>query len=187
VTNIDEDPFSGQIGSLVFDVSVRSNNWSDKALCATLSERALRSVFTRLFMSPSENCEISFSFVGDEEIRELNREYRGKDKATNVLSFPGCDPEDLDEGMKFAARGGPPVMLGDIIVSFGVVEDEAALQNKTLEEHLTHLLVHGLLHLLGYDHTSDDEAEEMEGLEREILHGLNISNPYKEQTASHND
>ncbi|SRR5260221_4226523 len=106
----------------------------------------------------------------DRHVRRLNRDYRGKDKATNVLSFAALD------------AGKPPRReiwpLGDIILAFGVVHKEARAQKKSLEEHLVHLVIHGVLHLLGYDHEDDDEAERMEGLEIAALKRLGIENPY---------
>jgi len=102
-------------------------------------------------------------------IRELNAGWRGKDKPTNVLSFPAV-PE---------TREGPlPPMLGDIVLAAGTVAREAALEGKPVENHITHLVVHGLLHLLGYDHETDMQAEEMEAVERAALARLAIPDPY---------
>jgi probable rRNA maturation factor len=113
-----------------------------------------------------EACPLGLTVLltDDDSVRELNDRFRGKDTATNVLSFPAPpNPEDH---------------LGDIALAFGVCAREAAEQGKPLAHHLQHLTVHGVLHLLGYDHIGDDEAEAMEGLERAVLAGLGIPDPY---------
>ncbi len=103
----------------------------------------------------------------DARIRELNRLWRGFDKPTNVLSFPSPDTQP-----------GPARTLGDIAISYETAAREAAAEDKSFGDHIAHLSVHGFLHLLGYDHESDDDAEEMEGLERAILARIGISDPY---------
>lgn len=117
---------------------------------------------------PEETChEITVRFVDSEESRRLNRDYRGKDNPTNVLSFP------------FEA---PPAvalpLLGDLVICHPVVVQEAAEQDKPLVEHYAHLVIHGTLHLLGHDHLEENEAEAMEALERDILAALGIADPY---------
>lgn len=116
-------------------------------------------------------CEVAVLFTDDTSIAEINAEWRGKDKPTNVLSFPA--PQDIP----FPA--GEPRPLGDVVLAFGVVSREAQEQAKTLHEHTTHLIVHGTLHLLGYDHEDEAEAETMETLETSILKGLGIPDPYE--------
>lgn len=113
--------------------------------------------------------EVSIKVSNDAEIQALNRDFREKDKATNVLSFP-CDLEDQIPN--------EPYYLGDIIISAETLKKEAEEENKKVDHHFTHLLIHGLLHLLGYDHITDEEAEEMEALEIKLLAALNINNPY---------
>ena len=116
-------------------------------------------------------CDIAVLFTSDAEMAAINAEWRGKDKPTNVLSFP--TPEDMP------VPAGEPRSLGDIVLAHGVIASEAVEQGKTLRDHTTHLIVHGTLHLLGYDHETNGEAEEMEALETRILKGLGISNPYE--------
>ena len=116
-------------------------------------------------------CEVALLFTDDASIAEINAEWRGKDKPTNVLSFPTPDDMPVPEGEAYP--------LGDIVLAHGVITREAEEQGKTLQDHTTHLIVHGVLHLLGYDHESDGEAEEMERLEADILKGLGISDPYE--------
>jgi probable rRNA maturation factor len=106
----------------------------------------------------------------DRQVRRLNRDYRGKDKPTNVLSFAA-----LDSGKPSRRE---TWQLGDIVLALGVIRKEAKAQKKDLEAHLMHLVIHGVLHLLGYDHEMDDEAERMEGLEIAALKRLGIDNPY---------
>lgn len=118
--------------------------------------------------------EVSVLLTGDERQRELNARYRHKDAPTNVLSFPGFDPDD-------PAVPGMTATLGDISVAFETTAAEATAQGLPFTDHFSHLLVHGLLHLLGFDHEDTDEAEEMEALEVEILAGLGIADPYAEE------
>lgn len=118
----------------------------------------------------NEDCELTIRLVDETESAELNNAYRGKNYPTNVLSFPFESPVPLE-----------PVLLGDLVLCVPVVEREAAEQDKTINDHWAHLIVHGCLHLLGYDHIEDDEAELMESLEIKILHKLDINNPYTEQ------
>ncbi|WP_017429929.1 rRNA maturation RNase YbeY [Vreelandella jeotgali] len=117
---------------------------------------------------PSQaGAELTVRFVTPDESQTLNRDYRGRDKSTNVLSFP------------FEAPPGIPLeLLGDLVICHAVVNDEACHQRKALDEHYAHMVVHGTLHLLGYDHIEDDEADNMEQLERDILAGFGISDPY---------
>lgn len=124
------------------------------------------------FDDPDGFGEISVALMDDVAIRVLNRDYRGKDAATNVLSFP----LEAEDG---ALPPGERSPLGDIAIALETVTREAAEEEKTLAAHLAHMVVHGTLHLLGYDHEGDDEAEEMEALEREILAGLGIADPYR--------
>lgn len=119
------------------------------------------------------NAEVSVRIVGVEEMKSLNHEYRDKDQATNVLSFPSGDLAGLPDE---ATRA-----LGDIVACAAVIRDEAVEQNKPLADHWAHMLVHGTLHLLGYDHMSDREAAAMEGLEVRILTSLGIDDPYRVQ------
>ncbi|MFM7404217.1 MAG: rRNA maturation RNase YbeY [Erythrobacter sp.] len=118
---------------------------------------------------------VSLLFTSDAEVHMLNREWRARDKPTNVLSFPMLAREDL-EGL---GPEGPPVMLGDIALGFETCAREAAEKGIALEAHASHLIVHGLLHLAGHDHvTSDAQAEAMETLETRILAKLGIADPY---------
>ena len=115
--------------------------------------------------------DLAIRIVDAKEGQSLNHHYRGKDYATNVLSFPAELPEGLPEGVKFP-------LLGDLVICAPVVAREAGEQGKPLNDHYAHLTVHGTLHLLGWDHEDEKEAEAMEQLEREILAELDIEDPY---------
>ncbi|RUR36036.1 rRNA maturation RNase YbeY [Vreelandella populi] len=114
-----------------------------------------------------EREELTIRFVDEEESQTLNRDYRGKDKPTNVLSFPFENPPGITLPL-----------LGDLIICHAVVAREADEQQKPLIQHYAHMVVHGTLHLMGYDHIDDQEAEEMEQLERQLLAELDIPDPY---------
>jgi probable rRNA maturation factor len=134
--------------------------------------RTLRARSTSPEVFPSvEERSVTVLLTDDAAVRELNANFRGKDAATNVLSFP--------------APTNPENHLGDVALAFGVCAREAAEQGKPLAHHLQHLTVHGVLHLLGYDHMRDDEAEAMEGLERAVLAGLGVPDPYAAGEGEH--
>jgi probable rRNA maturation factor len=120
--------------------------------------------------------EVSVKFTSDDEVRVLNRDYRGKDKPTNVLSFPMVAP-DLIEMIANTDDG--EVLLGDIVLAYSTCLREAEAREITIAAHATHLIVHGTLHLLGYDHMNDGEAEAMEALEQAIMASLGLHNPYE--------
>ena len=150
-----------------------SRSWVE--LVRGAAEAAIaESAFPQLAASP-RHVEISVLLTDDDTVRELNAEYREKDKPTNVLSFPMTDPNDLRE----TKVAGPELLLGDIVLARGVCEAEAMQKGVSVDDHATHLIVHGTLHLLGYDHDDDDEASEMEAREIRALARLGIPNPYE--------
>jgi probable rRNA maturation factor len=116
--------------------------------------------------------ELSISLLDDAEQRRLNRDWRGVDRATNVLAFPSWEPG-------VPAPAGAPLLLGDVALAAETVAREAAAQGKPVADHLSHLVVHGILHLIGYDHRSDHEAAAMEELEISILAELGVADPYR--------
>ncbi|MGB6086688.1 rRNA maturation RNase YbeY [Parvibaculum sp.] len=128
---------------------------------------------------PAELCIV---LADDEFVAKLNKAYRGKDGPTNVLSFPAADMSDT--GLPESAFREELPLLGDIILARETIAREADEQKKSFTDHLTHLTVHGVLHLLGHDHIEDDEAEEMEALERDILEDLGVSDPYADDLAN---
>lgn len=119
--------------------------------------------------------EVSVLLTNDEEIHHLNKQYRNKDKPTNILSFPSLDENEL----KNSSYLGWSVMLGDIVLSIETILKEAEIENKTFLNHFYHLIVHGMLHLLGYDHEDEVDADHMQQKEINILQDLNITNPYQ--------
>lgn len=145
--------------------STNADGWPDGL--EAVAERAIREALKQSEAEVTGVAEVSVVLTDDEEQRELNAQWRGIDKSTNVLSFPQIEPFGPVEGL-----------VGDITLALGTVSREAEDMGITLEAHFTHLVVHGFLHLLGYDHIEDDEAEEMEGLETQILASLGIADPY---------
>lgn len=129
-----------------------------------LSKRVVVKTFKAVGMKQAKGMEISILLTGDKEIQEFNKNYRGKDKPTNVLSF----------------ETGDELLLGDIVMSFATLKKEAKAQHISIRNHYAHLLCHGVLHLLGFNHIDDEEAREMEFFEIKILESMGISNPYEE-------
>jgi len=163
--------------ALDIQISVEAESWTSEEELYVFSTKVLDAAVDFLKSEenqpfPKQPVELSLVFTDDEAIREINAEWRDKDKATNVLSFPAYP---LEPG------GMPGPMLGDIVIAHETVEREALDLEKSFEDHLTHLLVHGFLHLFGYDHLDTEEAEEMEGLETRILAKLGLSDPYAGQ------
>lgn len=155
--------------SFAIDISAESEGWSKVSGVEELVRQAAEAAMLDNDAPPSE---ISVVLSDDEHIRELNKHHRGMDEPTNVLSFPAA---------RTKAPAGGPRMLGDVVIAFETVEREAAEEAKPFSHHLSHLVVHGVLHLLGYDHEDDEEAEIMEARERQILAKLGIPDPYAER------
>lgn len=149
--------------------------WAEVARKAAISAIA-ESAFPQLGSGP-RIVELGVRLTNDAEVRALNAEWRGKDKATNVLSFPMAEPDEMDD----ASSDGPELMLGDIVLARGVCVAEASDKAISIEAHASHLLVHGTLHLLGYDHHDDAAASDMEAREVRALARLGIANPYAEE------
>ena len=145
------------------DIAVQFEDWAvSLADIEDIAERAVAQILSGL--GAPKLGELSIALVSDADIQTLNRDYRNKDKPTNVLSFP-------DEG--------PAPLLGDIVLALETVQREAAEKSVQLEHHVTHLIIHGFLHLQGYDHQTEKDAAEMEALEIGALAALNIDNPYE--------
>ena len=146
------------------DISVDDKDWTSVPNLRKLARRAISAAIS------DNKVSLSLLFTSDAKILEINRQWRGKATATNVLSFPVSTETPVPAG--------EPRPLGDIALAFGVISREAEEQKKLVAHHVTHLIVHGALHLLGYDHETDSEAEAMEAREIMILAGLGIENPY---------
>ena len=149
--------------------ALESASWGDEETLVALSRRIFDTAAEHLGLLSGQPVEISLLFANDARVRPLNRDWRATDKPTNVLSFPSAvlTPGDI-----------LPSVLGDIILAYETVALEAAEEAKPFENHVAHLLLHGFLHLLGYDHQTDASAEIMEGLETRILAMLAIPDPY---------
>lgn len=166
---------------MMLEIAVEADGeWDSSSCWEQLVERAAQaaiaeSAFPQLSKSPRA-VELSVRLTGNEQVRALNARWRAKDRPTNVLSFPMLDEQDL----RGANVSGPELLLGDIILARGICEAEAAGKGISIEHHASHLVVHGTLHLLGYDHKGEDEASEMESLEIRALRRLGIANPYEE-------
>ena len=158
------------------DILIEDERWHDilpdnASLVAMSLDHIMKNI--DLFENARE-IELSITLSNDESIRNLNRDYRNKDKPTNVLSFPQIDwtKDNID-------ANNPLIMLGDVIVALETIEREAHEQEKRLQDHFIHMLVHSILHLCGYDHEIETDAEAMEKLEIDILNEIGIKNPYQ--------
>ena len=147
-----------------------SEDWGSRIDWPALARSAVHAAVAHSRHAGLSDSEVSVKFTSDEEVRALNATWRGKNKATNVLSFPMAEEGELASAQ----------LLGDIVLAYGVCATEAADKQVTIETHAAHLVVHGTLHLLGYDHeTSDEDAEEMEQVERRALASMGIDDPYR--------
>ena len=153
--------------ALAVDIVVDSAQWKTQRGAEAMLRRALAEAAT---MASISGGELAVVLTDDAVIRALNRDWRGKDAPTNVLSFPA--PTEA------RGQGAAPRLLGDIVIAYETAAREARADNKPFLQHLAHLAVHGFLHLLGYDHETDEEADAMEGLEAGILARLDIPDPY---------
>jgi len=154
------------------DTVVSDERWEVLGDAEELARRAVDAVVAVGALAASEEFEVTVAFVGDESVQALNRQWRGKDQPTNVLSFPA------------PATGTPgPRFLGDVVLAFETVSREAAEERKPVADHVLHLLVHGILHLRGYAHETDEEAAAMESLEVEALAALGVADPYRDAAA----
>jgi probable rRNA maturation factor len=152
--------------NIAVDIAVESPLWAAFDAAPALAKTAIAAALRCADAKLRPDAEISLLFCDDEFIRGLNQRWRGQDKSTNVLSFPAADP------------AATPI-LGDIAIAFETMAREAADEGKSLAAHFSHLIVHGLLHLLGHDHQNATDAEVMEALERESLATLGIKDPYR--------
>ncbi len=161
--------------SVDIDVIVSAKSWEALEGLEALTRDSVEASVAESGARLAEGCELSVTFCDDAEIRALNAQWRGKDKPTNVLSFPTPGP--------LSAR----LLLGDVVIAYETVAREATEQEKNLRDHAGHMVVHGFLHLIGYDHETAAEAEEMEGLERRIASRLGLRDPYAGEAADEAD
>ncbi|WP_237479076.1 rRNA maturation RNase YbeY [Lichenibacterium dinghuense] len=151
--------------SLTVDLAVEDPSWAAIPDLQALVERAAAAALAEAGVEPDEGVELSCLFCDDDAIRALNAQWRGKDKPTNVLSFPTEGP-------------GAEAMLGDIALAWGTVKREAEAEGRPVEHHVAHLVVHGTLHLLGEDHEDEAEADTMEAMETRAMARLGLPDPY---------
>ena len=165
--------------AIAIDLAETSPRWRERlprrrALCVAADEAAFAMAKPRL----TRRTEVSVVLADDALVRRLNRQWRRIDAATNVLSFPSLDEELPPKA---------PFLLGDVVLAYETVSREAQEQGKDIADHLRHLVVHGILHLLGYDHDEPGEAEQMEALETQVLARLGVADPYAERQAVGDD
>jgi probable rRNA maturation factor len=152
-----------------------SGEWDSRIDWPALARSAVHAAIAYSRHTGLSDSEVSVKFTSDEEVRALNAAWRGKDEPTNVLSFPMAEEGDLADAQ----------LLGDIVLAHGICAAEAVDRNVAMEVHAAHLVVHGTLHLLGYDHeTSDEDADEMEEAERRALASIGIADPYLSEVQS---
>jgi probable rRNA maturation factor len=153
-----------RITATSIDIDVQSPLWNAQPA----AEQIVRAAIAAAAALSTTEGEVSIVLTDDKTIRLLNREWRGIAKPTNVLSFPAAK----------TAAGGPQAMLGDIVIAYETLKRECDDENRDFPQHLAHLTVHGFLHLIGYDHQTDSEAGEMEGLESRIMSAMSMPDPY---------
>jgi len=159
--------------SIQLDIAVEAEAWENYTAVEALANKAIEAAIAKSGVVLTSEAEVSLLLCDDSFIKDLNKKWRGLDKPTNVLSFPAGGPDlSPEEDADF----GP--LLGDIILAYETTRREAEDDGKSFDDHVTHLIVHGFLHLIGYDHLIAEEAEEMEALERAILADLGIDDPY---------
>jgi len=164
---------------MVIDLLLEDSGWNEDHL-ADLARAACAAALTGLGLHP-DRFEISLLACDDARIAALNTDFRGKPTPTNVLSWPAkiiALPTGRMPALPVADAGGPPIELGDIAIAYETCAREAADQGKPFDDHLSHLLIHATLHLLGFDHINDADADLMESIETRILETLGISDPY---------
>jgi probable rRNA maturation factor len=163
-----EDGPSRNIAALEVEVVRHGGAWDDSAVNDATVELAAHAAFAEAIPKMAAPYDVTVVLADDAEMRDLNRIWRGKDAATNVLSFPAGEAP------------GEPSPLGDIVIAYETVLKEAEDERLVLADHVSHLVVHGMLHLLGFDHAQADEAERMEELERKALASIGIADPYRD-------
>jgi probable rRNA maturation factor len=165
------------------DINTKSKKWLKEENIEEFIAQTCRNLILltdlKKILTKDFELELSISLVSDIQIKRMNLEFRNKDKATNVLSFPSLDESLVREiGLKKIAKLTKYLFLGDIVISYETVKKESLAQKKKFHNHLTHLILHSILHLIGFDHENEEMAKEMENLEIKILKKLKIKNPY---------
>jgi probable rRNA maturation factor len=168
----------------MIDIVVKSKKWAEIKNVENFIEKTIQKIIPltdlKKILKKNFILEISVSLVSDLQMKKINLEFRGKNKATNVLSFPALDENLIRQiGLKKLAGADEYLFLGDIIIAFETLKKESLAQKKKFHDHLIHLILHSILHLIGYDHEEEKMAKIMEDLEVKILKKLKIKNPYQ--------
>ncbi len=156
------------MSGVVLDIQIEDTSWAILENIETLCQKAIDQACVQAKPKPMNGAELSVLLTNEAEIQTLNKQWRNIDKPTNILSFPAVLPNKIAKSP----------LLGDLALGFETIAHEAKTDEKTFENHLTHLIIHGFLHILGYDHETDADALIMEALEIKILAKLNIGDPY---------
>ncbi len=167
-----ETPESGPIA---IEMAIEAGSWGDESDVLATVDRIIAAALDVGKFDVPKYAELSLVLTDDAHIRELNRTWRGHDKPTNVLSFPAGEGGEPDVSDDYSDQ---PMLIGDIVIARETLEREASEEGKSIDDHFAHLLVHGFVHLMGYDHENEVDAEEMEAVERQILAGLGVQDPY---------
>ncbi len=168
----------------MIDIVVKSKKWAEIKNVENFVEKTIQKIIPltdlKKILKKNFILEISVSLVSDLQMKKINWEFRGKNKATNVLSFPALDENLIRQiGLKELVEHHEYLFLGDIIIAFETLKKESLAQKKKFHDHLIHLILHSILHLIGYDHEEEKMAKIMEDLEVKILKKLKIKNPYQ--------
>lgn len=179
----DDGGRSSVSGSISLDIIAKSKKWNTHRNIQQFIERTCHKIIPltdlKKLLRKNFTLEIAISLVSSRQMKTINFEFRGKNKPTNVLSFPNLDENLVREvGIKKAVGSASFLPLGDIVIAYEIVEKESLAQKKKFRDHLTHLILHSILHLIGFDHEDKKMAEEMENLEIRILKKIGIANPY---------
>lgn len=171
------------LSAITLDIVHKSDKWQQEINIDDFIEERCKEIIplTNLkeLIDAKIAIEIGISLLCDRQITEINRQFRQKNKATNVLSFPNLDEDQIREyGLRQTIGACNYLFLGDILLSYETIKKECDKENKNFNDHLTHLILHSILHLIGYDHNNDQMAKIMESLEIKILKTLKIDNPY---------
>lgn len=166
------------------DIHIKSNCWKNisqiqKKIHTIINKISEKTPLKDFSKNPDNKIELSISLVNENQIRKINKTHRDKDKSTNILSFPALEVSKNKIDFAHLTKSQNYIFLGDIIISLENIRKEVLKsESKTFDDHLTHLILHSILHLIGYIHNNSCEAREMEGLEIKVLKSLNIKNPY---------
>lgn len=167
---------------ILVETEVKNKKWHDEKNICEFFEKICKKIILCTELKKIKNThtiQINISLVSNQQIKKINYQFRKKNTATNVLSFSNLDENLIRKnGLINVAKPLKYLVLGDIVLAYEYLKKEAILQEKIFYNHLTHMLVHGILHLIGYDHQEDLQAEIMEKLEMKILNKFNIKNPY---------